>query len=348
MSTPQPQHVIFKMDDLDSHWWKEWKKLTDLITSLDVKASLGIFFDSLYEGDKAYDDWVQTIAHDPRFELWSHGFSGHGPGGEPGLEYKGTPYDFQKKSFDNCRTAMLSCFDQVLRTYSEHWHGGDQTTVRVFNDDPYLRVWIWSTAGGRRQRGILPDRDPIPDLNVHMECADPADWRPGYVNFAEFAKEYEAHAHEPYLTLQGHPWSWTDTSNKPDRTGAVLDRWAEFAKIVKFLKGRGVRFTNPYEYYRIVRGFAADTSVPTAPEGLSIVRLAPDRTRLNWQAAKAGTSGVDCYKVYRDDVPIGLSIGTSFEDALVGSSPTPRYQIAAVSRNEVASPRSRPVILAMK
>ncbi|MEK7765637.1 MAG: hypothetical protein AAB368_05310, partial [bacterium] len=264
---------MLKMDDLATQWWREWKILTDLVIAENVRAGLGIWFASLLEGDPAYDAWIDGIARDERFELWFHGFTGHGPNGEPGREHQGTPYEYQSASFEKSLMAMLTRCDRIVRTYSEHWHGGDATTLRVFNEDPFLRLWMcWGWAHREeRERLLPPDRRLLGGTMITIECADPKNWQPGYVNFSEFERGYAGHEADPVLILQGHPWSWTDTSAKPDRTGATLDRWEEFRKILAFLKGRGVRFVTPYDYYRIAMGYATDTTPPTAPTGLKVV-----------------------------------------------------------------------------
>jgi hypothetical protein len=344
------QYVVLKMDDLNASWWGEWKILTDIIRTMDVKAGLGIFASSLLEGDSAYDTWIADIVSDGRFELWSHGFTGHGPNHEPGREHQGTPYDFQLASFDRTRQAVLERCDLVMRTYSEHWHGGDATTVRVFNEDPFLRVWMcWAWAQKKeRIRDVNPDRRLLDDMPVKIEFADPANWTPGYVNFSEYEKNYAGHENDPYLVLQGHPWSWSDTSKKPDRTGAVLDRWAEFRAIVDFLKSRGATFVTPYEYYRIVRGYTGDTKPPSVPTGLTLSQDGAGPVKLAWTPSADPGSGVDCYKIYRDGRPVGLSVGTSYTEDLPGLVNSTAYQVVAVNKAEVCSARSAAVTLASK
>lgn len=343
----QPQYVVLKMDDLASNWWREWKILADIVKSENVKAGLGIWFSSLLEGDSAYDAWIAEIAADSRFELWSHGFTGHGPNGEPGREHQGTPYEFQKESFDRAREAMLTRCDQVLRTYSEHWHGGDSTTVRVFNEDPYLRVWMCWAWGHKEERirDVPPDRRILDDIPVSIEFADPANWTPGYVNYSEFEKSYAGHENDPWLVLQGHPWSWTETSSKPDRTGAALDRWREFRRIIAFLKTRSALFVTPYEYYRIVRGYASDVAPPAAPAGLTVARSGTDSVTLAWKEPAGSASGVDCYKIYRDGRPTGLSIAPSWTGGCAGAVRPASFQVAAVSRTGLTSVRSLPASL---
>jgi len=342
MAAPGRQIVVFKMDDLATSWWREWKILTDLVKAEDVKAGLGIFAASLLEGDTAYDAWIADLLADGRFELWNHGFTGSGPNGEPGREHQGTPYAYQKASFDQSRNALLTRCDRIMRTFAEHWYGGDATTVKVVSEDPSLRVWMaWESEHLAAAAAAIPaDLRVLGSLPVSMECPDPKNWTPGYVNCSEFEKEYRGHEADAYLVLQGHPWSWTETSAKPDRTGAVLDRWNEFRKIVRFLKTRDALFMNPYEYYRHVRGFAADTTPPAAPSGLSVTRSGANAVTLAWMAPAAPASGLDCYKIYRNGRPVGLSTTAAWSSALLDLAPADTFQVAAVSRAELTSART--------
>lgn len=344
MGTDARQIVVFKMDDLATQWWREWKILTDLVKAENVKAGLGIFCSSLLEGDTAYDAWIADLLADGRFELWHHGFTGSGPHGEAGREYQGTPYAYQKASFDQSRNAMLTKCDRIMRTFSEHWHGGDATTVKVFKEDPYLRVWMcwaWSHVE-ERVRDVPADRRLLDTLPVAMECPDPRNWTPGYVNFSEFEKEYRGHEADPTLVLQGHPWAWTETSTKPDRTGAVLDRWDEFRKIVRFFKARDAVFLNPYEVYLHLRGYAADRTPPGAPTDLVVRRTGTDTVALTWKAPVAPASGLDGYKIYRNGKSAGLSTTASWSETIPGLAPTDAFAVAAVSRAELVSPRGVP------
>lgn len=332
------------MDDLATQWWREWKILTDLIKTENVKAGLGIFAASLLEGDAAYDAWIADLVADGRFELWFHGFTGSGPKQEPGREHQGAPYAYQKASFDQGRQALLTRCDLIMRTYSEHWYGGDGTTAQVFNEDPYLRVWMcWAWSNPDERARVVPaDRRLLGHMPVAMECPDPNHWTPGYINFSEFEKEYRGHEADPWLVLQGHPWSWTETSTKPDRTGAVLDRWDEFRKIVRYLKARDAVFMNPYEYYLHVRGFAADTAPPAAPTEVAVARAGAGSVSLTWRPPAEPVSGLDCYKIYRNGRPVGLSLAPTWSATLPDLAPTDTFQVAAVSRAELESPRSLP------
>lgn len=345
---PPAQCVVLKMDDLDLHWWREWKKLTDLVIEEDVAAGLGIFAKSLTAGDAAYDAWIGTIARDPRFELWFHGWTSYGPNGEPGMEFKGTPPDYQRNAFEKSREALLTKCDLIMRTYSEHWHGGDETTARLVAEDPFLRVWMcwsWGKERADRVKLVPADRRLLDQPMATMECPDPNNWTPGYVNHDEFLKEYAGKEFAPVVILQGHPWSWTDTSKKPDRTGAVRDRWEEFRKIVRFFKARGARFVTPYGYYLLTRGFKADTTIPAAPSGLSVKRAGADHVALAWTPPPAPPSGLDGYKLYRDGKPFALSPGPEWTGACPGLVPSTSFAVAAVSRAERVSPPSSPAAL---
>src|ERR1043166_9345973 len=201
------------MDDLATSWWREWKILTDLVKAENVKAGLGIFAASLLEGDSAYDAWIADLVADGRFELWNHGFTGSGPNGEAGREHQGTPYAYQRAPFDRSRHALLTRCDRIMRTYAEHWYGGDATTVKVVSEDRSLGRWMaWESEHlAAAAAGIPADLRVLGSLPVSMECPDPNNWTPGFINFSEFEREYRGHEADSYLVLQGHPWSWTET-----------------------------------------------------------------------------------------------------------------------------------------
>ena len=76
-----------------------------------------------------------------------------------------------------------------------------------------------------------------------------------------------------------------------------------------------------------------DTTAPTTPTGLSAATVSQSQIDLTWTAATDPESGVSSYNVYRDSgtVPIGSSVGTSFQDSGLTANTTYAYQVAAVN-----------------
>jgi len=82
---------------------------------------------------------------------------------------------------------------------------------------------------------------------------------------------------------------------------------------------------NPYDYYRIVHGCAGETRPPASPSGLKVAPAAEGRIALTWEAPADSGPGGDCYKIYRDEKPVGLSTGPSWTESFPGITPATSY-----------------------
>lgn len=318
-------YVLLKFDDLDQTNWREFKEMTDLISSKNAKATVGVFFNSLNAGDSDYLNYVRSLINDSHFEVWMHGYTGLGPppNNEPGKEFYGSSYDYQKAAFDNSMNTSLAKCDYILRSFGSHWYGGDNTTVSIFNANKFFRVWYWNLS----DTGIIPDRDIFKHRHVELEEATA---QPNYSIFQSMWSSSNAD-NLPWTILQGHPWGWTGNSN------ATINRWSEFINELNYAITRGATFVNPYEYYRIIKGYSTDPTTPSAPGGLSASRSDSSHVNLSWNASTDAESGIDCYKIYRDGICIGLSDVTTYADTVTGGH---SYQVSAVNRNGLVSGKS--------
>ena len=312
------QFVVFKFDDLTETNWKTWKTVTDIVISKNITAEIGLFVRSLTVGSQDYLVYVQSLVDDPRhFEIWMHGWTGEAK------EFLETDYDLQLDHFYKARTTMLMKYDYILRDYGDHYWGGNKNTVKIVNEDPFIKGWIYYE--NRKKEivyGLNQDKQVMPALNVYMETAT------GVVSYKKFHSDWIKFKADtlPYVVIQGHAWGYRSDSLRN-----------EFTRIVDDLIARGVTFTHFNDYNRMIKGYSTDLTAPSVPTGLLITR--PDNTHisLKWNASVDTESGIDCYKIYRDGICIDLSATTTYTDVVTGSH---SYEVAAVNRNDLVSARS--------
>ncbi len=321
MSQQKTQYVVFKFDDLSETNWKTWKIITDIIIKKDVTAEIGLFVRSLTLGDADYLAYVQSLVDDPKhFEIWLHGWTG-----EP-KEFFETDYDTQLDHFHKARTTMLMKYDYILRSYGDHYWGGNQNTVRVVNEDPFIKGWIHYNPRREKVAGLKPEKH-LMYRRVNME---PATAVVSYKKYLSDWSRFNADTLD-YVSLQGHPWGY--------RTDSLQ---TEFTKIVDDLIAKGVTFTHYSVYNRIIKGYSTDNTPPSVPQGLKASRTDDNHVSLKWEASSDDQSGVDCYKIYRDGICIDLSAVPSFSDSVKGSH---TYQVAAVNNNDLVSAKSSAIKL---
>src|SRR5262245_4013920 len=240
------------------------------------------------------------------------------------MEFKGSPYSYQKSASDKAINSMVAGFDYLMRTYSEHWYGGDQTTVTVFNENPYFRIW-WEPT----QSGIRPDAVIETDGAVSLESST------GVIeDTATFQQKYDAYAFREFHTLQGHPNQWDAASR------------ARFTTILDFLVARGAKFTTTWEFYKRLRG-VTDTTPPSVPNGVGLTLIDAKGIRVSWSASVDAESAVDGYAVFRNEKFVGMSPASSYDDvsdtALMDSD---TYRVRAINRANLWSGKSPPVSIA--
>lgn len=321
-NTPKKkQYVVFKFDDLNNSNWKTWKTVTDIVIKKDVTAELGIFAQSLTSGDEEYLKYIQSIINDPKhFEIWLHGWTGDAN------EFLIDDYNVQLDHIVKSRVAMLEKFDYIIRDFQDHYNGGNQLTVKIINEEPFIKCWVYyQNSIYKNVHGVKPEKQVMPILNVYMEP------KVGTVSYQKFASDWIKFNADtlPYVVVQGHAWGY--------RTDSLRN---EFSKVVDDLKSKGVIFTHFRTYDKMVKGYDKDKSAPTVPGGLKAVKQDDNHVKLTWNASSDPQSGVDCYKIYRDGICINLSASTSYIDEAQGSH---QYQICAVNNNDLVSKKTSSV-----
>jgi hypothetical protein len=317
-SSKKTQYVVFKFDDLNNANWKTWKTVTDIVIQKDVTAELGIFVKSLTAGDEEYNNYVQSIINDPKhFEIWLHGYTGDAD------EFLYADYSTQLDHIVKSRTTMLEKYDYILRDFQDHYNGGNQTTVKIINEEPFIKGWVYyQNSIFKNVHGVKPEKQVMPILNVYMEP------KVGTVSYNKFKADWIKFKADtlPYVVIQGHAWGY--------RTDSLRN---EFSKVVDDLKSKGVTFTHFRAYDRMMKGYSTDKTPPSVPSGLRTQKQDDTHVKLSWKASSDKESGVDCYKIYRDGVCINLSSVPTYTDEISG---THQYQVRAVNNNDLVSDKS--------
>lgn len=217
----KPQLVILKADDFRKS--ARWERYTNYIVEHDLKASIGIIC-NVFEKDAASVDYAKELLKTGRIDFWHHGYDhrlNYKEGDKTVSEFKGTPFDYQKANLDKGAALVEQKLGYRFFAFGAPGNAVDETTTAVFTKSPQYKLIFY---GPRQVPGaILLERW----MNLEVPTFNP--------NSADFEKKYEQNATRPYLALQMHPNQWTD------------ERFAEFEKIIAFLKSKHVRFVTAQE-----------------------------------------------------------------------------------------------------
>jgi len=97
-----------------------------------------------------------------------------------------------------------------------------------------------------------------------------------------------------------------------------------------------------YQHIKGVFTLAAssDTTAPTAPTSLNATASSNSKIDLSWSTASDPESGINSYKIYRDNTFIGSSSGTSYSDTGLVEGTAYTYEVSAVNGTGLEGPKS--------
>jgi len=115
----------------------------------------------------------------------------------------------------------------TLTSFGAPYNATDTATAKALAVIPELKIWMYPSPGLETDKILL---SRVAEVNIEYPVHVP--------DFDKFRRGYLANLDAPVLVIQGHPRSWYQQG----------DRFAEFQKIIQFLRGRGTVFTTPSRY----------------------------------------------------------------------------------------------------
>ena len=236
IDTSTSRFVILKFDDLKGFdnpkkpVHARFQRLANYIENKEIKASFGIVANSLQETNTPFCDWINkhAIEKGGHFEFWFHGYD-HAmnmavDGKTCNAEFSGPSYAYQSEHFTKGCKLMQERVGFPFRTFGAAGNAVDAIGVRVLEEHPEIKVWLFGKAQNGCTKFVLT-RSPELEHSV------------GKVSFEAFLKGYTSRRTQLCMTLQGHPAMWSD------------EMFADFQRIVELLQADGRIFLTPYEYY---------------------------------------------------------------------------------------------------
>lgn len=223
--------VILKLDDITHHGVRgnqpiapRWQRCVDFLKQEQVKASLGIIGFSLEEDCPVYFQWIKDLDREGLVEFWNHGYQNRKATDAQG-EFESKSLEEQKTLLEKTQRLAKEKLGLTLRAFGPHWSGTNATTAAALAAIPEIKAWFYGPDPTIASHKVVLART----LNLEQPTFVP--------NFEKFKAGFEKFGRQkPYLALQGHPNSWDD------------QRFAEFVKIVKYLKAEGCTFQTVSEY----------------------------------------------------------------------------------------------------
>ena len=221
--------VVLKLDDMVNQNGDiplRWKAVIDHLQKEKIKFSIGIICNSLETNAPTYLSALTELAQSGSVELWNHGYD-HNRWDENGtlfFEYKGPGEEQQHEHFKKSQDLAKEKLGVELVTFGAPFNAVDATTAKVLALFPEIKVWLYGAPKDSAGKFV---RSQIERIDLENPVHRP--------NLASLEKGMQERPNEPCYILQGHPNSW----GKPE--------FAEFVRIIDFLKSINAHFTLPKE-----------------------------------------------------------------------------------------------------
>jgi peptidoglycan/xylan/chitin deacetylase (PgdA/CDA1 family) len=224
------QVIIFKFDDLTERSQYAFQRVAEIVILKDCKAGFGIIAKSCEDnGEKeAYYNRVKNFVNTERIEIWAHGYD-HFLNGVIVTEFLTMPYQHQYEHFKKSLDLVSEKCGITMRSFGAPGNRSDSTTISVINQFPQIEVFLLPFFSDSTNKQLLLTS------RVNMEKGT------GNMDYDYFVNNYNANADRPYMILQGHPGVWKE------------EGFDVFARIIDFLKTKGVTFMTSYEYFEFLK-----------------------------------------------------------------------------------------------
>lgn len=228
--------ILLKLDDLgwqgrgpNDSVSERWKKVTAFLEDGGTKASYGIICESLADDRPGYIAWLKERQAKGLIEFWNHGYVGKfvpdEAAGKKGA-FEGTTADEQREELMKGQRLAKEKLGIDMHAFGPHVCHTDATTYQVLAGIPEITmVWFYGPPPGATTAKFVFERKI--NIEVPLFVPNPDDVK---ARFEKTGKDL------PYIALQGHPNQWDEK------------RFADFTKIVDYLKQQGCRFMQPSEY----------------------------------------------------------------------------------------------------
>ncbi len=229
---PAPLRVVLKLDDVwvvNGGLSERWQLVDAFCAERDIPYTIGVIANVLEGDNPAFIDALRGIAESGRAELWHHGYDHKAweADGKKLREFQGTGYEHQLEHLQKAQALGKEKLGVTFTTFGAPFNATDADTVRALEQLPEITVWMFAPRNTGSTKFTTPQ---IPAVNIEHPVHKP--------NFEQFKLGYEKHKADPYLVMQGHPMSWDDAA------------FAEFTRIVDFLRAEGAQFVFPRDLPR--------------------------------------------------------------------------------------------------
>ena len=232
-----PPVIILKLDDMTPRGAKKgqavswrWQKLVDLLEKENIKANLGIIGNAFEKDDQIFFDWLKAQEKKGYVEFWNHGQTHKElprEGNKRRCEFT-APLEEQIATLKKTQQLAKEKAGIELKAFGAPFNATNADTEKALEKFPEIKVWFFGSNKTKTSTKLSLKRV----VNLEHPTMNPSS--SGLISDYDYRGKFEK-----YLVLQGHPNGWSDK------------RFAEFAKVIAFLKSKGCKFMTTSEYLKL-------------------------------------------------------------------------------------------------
>ena len=249
--TENPPIIILKFDDVkpmkNGHIHQRWTRVAEYLEKNGIHGSFGVICDGFEQENCApAKKWIAERRERGCVTFWLHGWD-HAiwtaPDGKRYNERVHRTEDEAFARFAKCQAIAEKEFGFKFRAYGPA--GGiygpsiDAEALKALKREKDIKIVFYPQPADKASAQydgdpdlLILDRVWAVNMESSVGCAD----------YQKFLNGYAKNLDRKFFFLQSHPAAWDDA------------RFAEFTKIIDFLRDRGTRFMTPEEYYSHIFG----------------------------------------------------------------------------------------------
>ena len=233
--------VIIKADDLIDYS-PNWQRFISILQKNDISAGVGVT-SNLVASKPATILKIRELSHltrtdnKPLIEFWNHGYD-HSREKETKTEFNNSDYSLQHQHIQMAQKFFADSLHLTAKTFSAPFNNSTSTTLKAVSSFPEINVIMRSERHERYSLArpwVDPNKKRIkPNSKI---CLNIRFLKLYDVPLTDVENYYKVELNDSYLVIQIHPNPWEEND------------FADFQRMIDFLKLKKVAFMTPDEYY---------------------------------------------------------------------------------------------------
>ena len=237
--------VIIKADDLIDYS-PNWQQFVSILQKNDISAAVGVTSD-LVASKQATIVKIRELSSltrkdkKPLIEFWNHGYD-HSREKDTKTEFNNSNFNQQSQHIRLAQQFFADSLRLTAKTFSAPFNNSTSTSLKAVTSFPEINV-IMRSEKHEKYSLTRPWADPNKKRikSDNKICLNIRFLKLYDVPLTDIENYFKVEINDSYLVIQIHPNPWED------------EDFADFQRMIDFLKDKKVTFMTPDEYYQFLK-----------------------------------------------------------------------------------------------